>query len=213
MSANTPSAPIKLYRAALSGHAHRVELALSFLKLPYELIDVDLAKGEHKQPAFLAKNPFGQIPVIEDSGVTVYDSNAILVYLASRYGGDAWFPRDAIGAAQIQRWFSLAAGPIRYGPGEARLCAVFGAKSDPNHAKAIGTLLFGLLDAELEGKAFALGDLPSLADVAGYSYIAKAPEGGISLEPYPSIRAWLKRIEDLPGFVPFQPAGQMLPAR
>ena len=85
--------PIRLYRFALSGHAHRVQLMLSLLQLPCELVDVDLAAGEHKTPAFLALNAFGQVPVIEDGDFTLADSNAILVYLAldlRRSAGAGW---------------------------------------------------------------------------------------------------------------------------
>ena len=73
------SNPIKLYRHPLSGHCHRVELFLSLLELPYELVDVDLVNGEHKQPEFLGKNIFGQVPVIDDDGTLLSDSAAILV--------------------------------------------------------------------------------------------------------------------------------------
>lgn len=76
------SNPIKLYNFPKSGHAHRIELMLSLLNLPTELVFVDLAKGAHKQPDFLALNPFGQVPVIDDNGTVIADSNAILVYLA-----------------------------------------------------------------------------------------------------------------------------------
>ena len=77
---------IKLYNFPRSGHAHRIELMLSLLQLPTELIFVDLAKGAHKQADFLALNSFGQVPVIDDQGVVLADSNAILVYLAHKYG-------------------------------------------------------------------------------------------------------------------------------
>ena len=93
-----PTRPIKLYRFALSGHAHRAELFLSLLRLPFESIDVDLTKGEHKRPEFLAMNPFGQVPVIDDGGNIVADSNAILTYLALCYGDASWLPRDPLGA-------------------------------------------------------------------------------------------------------------------
>ena len=74
-------------------------------------------------------NPFGQVPVIDDGGTIVSDSNAILVYLATRYdGARAWLPRDPAGAAAVQRWLSVAAGPIAFGPAAARLITVFGAK-------------------------------------------------------------------------------------
>lgn len=121
------SQPIKLYRHPLSGHAHRVELMLSLLKLPYELVSVDLANGEHKSAEFLAINAFGQVPVIDDNGTFISDSNAILVYLTKRYGGDSWQPQDALAEARIQRWLSVAAGQVAYGPAAARLITVFGA--------------------------------------------------------------------------------------
>ena len=85
---------ITLYSFPLSGHAHRVTLLLSLLGLPYRRVDVDLRGGEHKQPPFLALNAFGQVPVLEDEGAVIADSNAILVYLAKRYQGQArWLPR------------------------------------------------------------------------------------------------------------------------
>ena len=107
----SPLRPIKVYSAALSGHAHRVRLFLSLLGLPFECIDIDLRQREQRAPGFLARNAFGQVPVIEDGDVT-------------------------------------------------------------------------------------------LADVANYTYVAHAPEGNVSLEAYPAVRAWLARIEALPGFLP-----------
>ena len=104
-----PAQPIRLYRHPLSGHAHRVELFLSLLGLPVELINVDLKSGAHKKPDFLVINPLGQIPVIEDGDVTLSDSNAILVYLATRFGDPGWLPRDAVGASTVQLYLSLAA--------------------------------------------------------------------------------------------------------
>ena len=199
-----PAQPVKLFRHALSGHSHRVELFLSLLNLPVELIDIDLLKGAHKEASFLERNPFGQVPVIEDGTVTLYDSNAILIYLAETYDDGRWLPRDPLGAARVQQWLSLASGQIAFGPAAARLVTVFGAKLDHDRTKTVANGLFGTLESILGTRKFAIGDTPTLADVAGYSYIAKAPEGGVSLEPYPNIRAWLKRIEALPGFVPFQ---------
>src|SRR4051794_26459122 len=96
-AAAPPVQPIRLYQHPVSGHAHRVELFLSLLGLPFEKINVDLFKGEQKAPAFVAKNPFGQVPVIEDGDVTLADSNAILVYLARRYDTSGrWLPDDAV---------------------------------------------------------------------------------------------------------------------
>ncbi len=192
----------KLYRHVLSGHAHRAELMLSLLGLEAELIDVDLAAGAHKQPEFLAKNVFGQVPVLEDGGITIADSNAILVYLATRYDkGRTWLPADAAAAAEVQRFLSVAAGQIAHGPAAARLVTVFGAGLD--HAKALETAhaLFLTLEIHLNGRDWLATDHATIADVAGYSYIAHAPEGNASLEAYPNLRAWLQRIEALPGFV------------
>jgi glutathione S-transferase len=194
--------PIKLFHYPLSGHVHRVELLLSLLGLPSELVFVDLAAGAHKQPEFLAINPFGQVPVIDDNGTLVSDSNAILVYLAQKYGNGDWLPSDPLGAAQVQRWLSVAAGQIASGPARARLITVFGAHYDAAETIANSHALLRVVEQELAGSLFLAGAQPTLADVAGYTYIAHAPEGNVSLADYPNVRAWLARIEALPGFVP-----------
>jgi len=197
-----PIAPIKLYRNVVSGHAHRAELFLSLLGLPYVPVDVDLRARQQKSPEFLKLNPFGQVPVIDDNGVVVSDSNAILVYLALRYGDEHWYPRDAVGAAQVQRWLSVAAGEIAFGPAVARLAKRFGAPVDVEAAARRAERLFAVMEQHLQASPFLAGEHISIADIAGYSYIARAPEGDISLEPYPALRAWLARIEALPRFVP-----------
>lgn len=197
--------PIRVYRHRLSGHCHRVELFLSLLGVPFEVQDIDLAAGAHKAPDFLARNPFGQVPVIEDDGVTLADSNAILVYLASRYDTtQRWLPRDPVAAAQVQQWLSVAAGALAAGPASARIAVVFGVKLDHERAKGLAGQLFTVLDAHLSGQPFLVGHAPTIADVALYAYTAHAPEGGVSLDAYPAIRTWLARIEALPGFVPMQ---------
>ncbi|WP_437672866.1 glutathione S-transferase family protein [Sorangium sp. So ce131] len=204
----SPASPIRLYRHPLSGHAHRVELFLSLLQLPYELIDVDLLKGAHKTPEFLRKNPFGQVPVIEDGDVTLADSNAILVYLAARYEtretAERWLPRDPVAAAEVQRWLSVAAGQLVSGPGIARLTKVIGLEADYERAVSTAAQLFAVLDQHLAARRFLVGDGPTIADVAMYTYTAHAPEGGVPLDPYGHVRAWLARVEDLPGFVPMK---------
>ena len=199
--------PIRLYSMTYSGHGHRVQLLLSLLGLPYEKIDVDPHGGVLRTPEFLTMNPFGQVPVIVDGDTILHDSNAILVYLAKTYGGPAWLPEDAEGSAFVQQWFSLAAGPIAFGPCAARRLRVYGEELIPmGHAVEISMKLFPVLESVLSGRMFAIGEHPSLADVAAYTYIAHAPEGGLSLEAYPAIRAWLERVEALPGFVPMPEA-------
>ncbi|MFJ4375281.1 glutathione S-transferase family protein [Pseudomonas japonica] len=192
---------IKLYRHPLSGHAHRIELQLALLGLPVELVFVDLANGAHKAPEFLALNPFGQIPVIDDNGTVIADSNAILVYLAKRYGNHQWLPEDPVGAARVQRWLSVAAGPVAYGPAAARLITVFNASFHADEVIARAHTLLQVMEGELADRPFLAGATATIADVANYSYIAHAPEGNVSLQAYPNVRAWLQRIEALPGFV------------
>jgi glutathione S-transferase len=194
--------PIRVHSFPISGHAHRVRLFLSLLRLPHEVVDVDLAGGAHKAPEFLAKNPFGQVPVIEDGGMVVADSNAILVYLALRYDPSGqWYPREPVAAAAVQRWLSIAAGELHAGPGAARLGVLFGSGQDLTPARTLAERLFTILDRQLADRRYLAGDAPTIADIALYSYTAHAPEGGVSLAPYSSLRAWLRRIEALPGFV------------
>jgi glutathione S-transferase len=192
---------IQLYRSAISGHCHRVELFLSLLGLPFEAIDIDLVRKEHKTPDFLAMNLLGQVPVLRDGELTLADSNAILVYLEARYAPGQWLPRDPVGAARVQRWLSLAAGPLAFGPAAARVVQLFKRPTDPKEAIERAEALFQFMEAELGQAPFLVGERATLADVAHYAYVARAPEGLVSLQPYPAIRAWLARIEALPGFV------------
>ncbi|MBP0492658.1 glutathione S-transferase family protein [Pararoseomonas indoligenes] len=192
---------MKLYSTGLSGHAHRARLFLSLLELPYELVEVDLASREQKAPAFLALNPFGQVPVLQDGTTVVPDSNAILVYLARKSGRTDWLPEDPAGAARVQRWLSVAAGQIAAGPAAARLITVFGAPYRPEEVIPRAHAILTLIEAELGSAEWIAADRATIADIALYSYIAAAPEGNVDLSPYPGIRAWLKRIEALSGFV------------
>lgn len=195
--------PIKLYHFPLSGHSHRAQLMLSLLGIDPQIEFVDLAKGAQNTPEYRAVNVFGQVPVIDDNGTIVADSTAILVYLAKKYDASGkWLPEDADGAAQVQRWLAVAAGQINNGPARARLITVFGAGFDPKDTIDRAHAVLKVIDQHLEGRDFLAADHATIADVAGYSYIAHAPEGNVSLEGYPNVRAWLARIEGLKGFVP-----------
>ncbi|MDG3084868.1 glutathione S-transferase [Vibrio hannami] len=199
---DSSNAPIRLYRNPKSGHCHRVELMLSLLDLPYETIDLDMTNGAHKAPEYLQINPFGQVPAIDDNGVVLSDSNAILIYLEKKYNdGYNWLPQDPFKAAEVQRWLSVAAGEIASGPCAVRLVKVFGAPLDYDAAKQKTVSLLALLEPHLGNQEYLTGEKITLADVAGYSYISHVPEGGVSLEPYPAIRAWLACIEAHPRFV------------
>ena len=194
---------MKLYHFPLSGHAHRAVLFLSLLGVDADLIEVDLANGGHKTPDFLKLNPFGQVPVLDDNGTVVSDSNAILVYTATKLGRRDWLPDDLVTVAKIQKWLSVAAGEIAYGPAAARLVTVFGADFRADEVIARAHRILRLINTELEGHRFIIGDRPTIADIALYSYIVSAPEGNVDLTPHPDVRHWLARIEALPGFVAF----------
>lgn len=206
MTATRPARPLKLHGFALSGHCHRVELFLRLLDLPFENVTVDLLRGEHKRPEFLALNAAGQVPVLDDDGQIVADSNAILVYLALRYGDASWLPRDPFGAAAVQRWLSAAAGPLAFGAAHSRVVQLFKLDEDAQPAIDRGHALCRLIEQTLPGEnaGWLVGTEPTIADLALYTYTAHAPEGKVALDDYPKLRAWLRRVEALPGFVPMK---------
>lgn len=195
---------MQLYYHPVSGHSHRAHLFLSLIGADFELIEVDLKGAEHKSEAFLKINPFGQIPVLVDGTAVIADSNAILIYLAKRFARTDWLPEDALSAARIQRWLSVAAGQVAFGPAAARLITLFNApfRAEEVISRAHGILK--LMDSELTSHAWIAGEKPTIADVALYSYVARAPEGRVDLSAYGKVRAWLQRVEALPNFVPFR---------
>jgi glutathione S-transferase len=195
---------MKLYYHPLSGHAHRARLFLSLLGIEHELVLVDLAQKEHKGADFLKLNPFGQVPVLDDGGTIICDSNAILVYLAKKAGRTDWLPEGPEGAAAVQRWLSVAAGQIAHGPAQARLINVFKAPYRPEEVIPRSHMILTQIESALEGWDWIAAVRATIADIALYSYVARAPEGDVDLQGYPKIRAWLERIEALPGFVAFQ---------
>lgn len=196
------TSPITFYRDVLSGHCHRVELLLSMLQLPFDAVDVDIGRGDLLRPEFIALNRFSQVPVIVDEGVAIADSNAILVYLARRYGDERWLPGDPHGAARVQRWLSAAAGPIAYGVARARMVSLFAAPFNAREAIAAGHKFLAVLEDEMVDRAFVAAEHATIADLACYSYVAHAPEGHVSLDVYPEVRRWIERVESLPHFVP-----------
>ena len=201
-AANKPASPIRVYSFLLSGHAHRVRLFLSLLGLPSETVDVDLAAGAQREPAFLALNPLGQVPVIDDGGTVIADSNAILVYSRSATATRTGCPDDPAGAAVVQRWLSYAAGPIASGPPPRALRDRVRRAARPGGRQAHGRQS-ARRDRRRAGRQAVCrrraADDRRCRRV--FVHCAHAPEGGVSLEPYPHVRAWLARIEALPGFV------------
>lgn len=196
---------IILHGTPLSGHTHRVALLLAMLGLPHRLAPAPA--DVRASAAFRALNPLGQVPVIEDGPIVLADSNAILVYLVRRYAPDShWLPDDPVAAAQVQRWLSIAAGEIMYGPATARLIALWAMPGVPSEAARIAGRLLPFMDAHLDGRQWLATSKPTIADLACYGYVAHAPEGGIDLAPWRNIDAWLRRVEALPGFIAIPPS-------
>ena len=194
---------LKLYYHPLSGHSHRVRLFLTLVNEPFELVGVDILRGEQKTNEFLKMNRFGQVPVLRDGDAVLADSNAILIYLAKKLGRHDWLPEDPMGAAAVQRWLSVAAGEVAYGVATARRIRISGPKPVPDEVLSRSYALLKVLDDELETRNWLAGASPTLADLAVYGYVARAPEGGIDLTVFPHVQSWLCRVESLPGFVPF----------
>ncbi|MFY0680394.1 MAG: glutathione S-transferase [Thalassovita sp.] len=192
---------VRIHSFPLSGHSHRVVLFANLAGINHDVINVDLANGAHKSAEFLALNPRGKVPVIQDGDTVVSDSNAILVYLARKYAPD-FLPSDPAQEAEVQKFLSLAAGELAYGPAGARLINVFNAPLPADFCQSVAAQFLEALNTHLEGRNFLVGEGPTIADVALYSYTAHAPEGGVSLEPYANVRRFLTTIEGLKGFVP-----------
>ena len=200
-----PTPEIVLHGTELSGHAHRVELLLRMLDLPFRFVPAPAAV--RSTPEFYELNPLRQIPVLQDGDLTLADSNAILVYLAKRYApGSRWLPEEPVAAAQVQRWLSIAAGQVMYGPATARMIVQFNFPGDLARAKQIAALLLRFMDEHLKTRKFLAAEHATIADLACYSYVAHAPEGGIPLDPYAAVLAWLGRVETLPHFKPIPPS-------
>lgn len=192
---------ITLHDMTLSGNCHKVRLLLNMLALPYQIQPVNLGGGEQHSPEYLQRNPFGQVPVLNGNGLTIRDSQAILVYLAKRYGGVPWWPDDAFGLAQITAWLSTAANEIANGPALLRVHHKFGRDIDLARAQQTADKVLGIIDRHLQSQDWLVGDTVSIADIAVYPYLALAPEGGIAIGEYANIIAWFQRIRALPGYV------------
>ena len=201
---------ITLYNMPLSGNCHKVRLMLSFLALPYQT--VNFSSGEQRSPDHLQRNPFGQVPVLDDDGLIIRDSQAILVYLAKRYGGESysgethseepWWLDDAYRLAQIAAWLSTAANEIANGPALLRAHHKFGRDIDISKTRQTADKVLGIIDRHLQSRDWLVSDSVSIADIAIYPYLALAPEGGIDIGAYPNIIDWFHRIRVLPGYVP-----------
>jgi glutathione S-transferase len=182
---------------------------MNMLELDYRKIGVEFFPGkEHKSDAFLALNPLGQLPVLDDDGFLLRDAQAILTYLAARYdAGGHWYPTgNPQLLAEINMWLAFADG-ITGTASAARLHDLLRYALDADQARAGAHALFRVLDEQLwfseqeEGGWICRGAHPTVADIACFPYAALSDEGGISLIDYPALRRWTDRVKRLPGFI------------
>ena len=191
---------IKLYGAPLSGNAYKVRLLLELLGLEFEETVVNLQTGENRTESFLALNPRGQIPTLIDGEVTVWDSQAILVYLARRYG-EAWLPGEPAAMAEVMQWLAVAENELLFGLARARAVRFFGRDFDLASCQAYGRAGLEVLEQRLAEHRWLAAGKPTIADIACMPYAALSHMGGIPLDDYPAVRAWIDRVHELPGFI------------
>ena len=196
---------ITLYEHEVSGNAYKVRLFLSLLGKPFDAVRVDLFKGEGQKPEYLAISAMGQVPALIDNGDALRDSQAILFYLARRYGEARWLPQDPLQQARTVAWLSLAANELANGPAALRVAAKFNRPLNIERATAVAKRAFDLMEKTLAAQRWLMpGEHPTIADVACFPYTALAHEGKFSLADYPALVAWCDRIRALPGFVPME---------
>lgn len=199
---------LKLYNYELSGNCYKVRLLLSFLKVHFQPVEVNFFPGkEHKSQWFIQTvNPLGQVPAIDDDGFVLWDAQAILVYLASRYDStQEWYPPSAEIRGKITSWFAVA-DEITRTASAARLHDAMGYPFDVGQCRAQAYSVFRyidehLADSELSGHEWLAGSSATIADIACFPYVALAKEGGISLDDFPALRRWVNRLRSLPRFI------------
>lgn len=195
---------MKLYFHPLSGNSRRVNLVATHLGIPLERVVIDLTKGEQKSEAHVARNPNGRVPVLEDDGLVLWESHAIMTYLADKTPGQTLLPTELRARADVNRWlfWSVAhlAPPLTTIVFEGFVKPLTGRTTDATEL-ARGTELFhanaAILDAHLAGKTWVSQDRLTLADYSLAAGFALAGPARIPLEPYANIRAWLGRVQEL----------------
>ncbi len=194
---------MKLYDYFASCNCYKVRLLLAQLGLRYERVPVDIFNGDTLTDEFGRMNPARTTPLLEtDDGRFLQESNAILLYLAH---GTSLLPDDPFELAQVLRWLIYEQTDVVPMIGGLRFRLLVGrlAPSDPDaiRRREGASEVLDLLDAHLAERQFFVGDRYSIADIAIYGYTHRAHEAGIDLEPYPSVRAWLSRVEEQPGYI------------
>jgi len=194
-------ATMKLYDLERSGNSYRVRLLLSLLGLEHQVVSVDLMKGENREPWFLKLNPRGQVPTLDDGGTVVWDSMAILVYLARKHGGEKWLPVDPAGMAEVMQWLAVMQNETLFGLAKSRVICVFKRPGNLEEAQTLGRKGLAVLEQRLAEHPWLALDRLTIADVGCFPYVALAREAEIPLDSYPSVCSWIERMKALPGFV------------
>lgn len=203
---------LKLYSYNESGNSYKVRLLAALLKVDLEIVELDYFSDEQHSEKFLKINPKGEVPALVDGDIILTDSAAILVYLAGKYSDkNTWWSEDLVEQAKIVDWLAFAASWVQYGVFTARAILSFkgpynglGLESTEQtlkEAKIRGHKSLAILDGVLKDREWLANNRPTIADIAVFVYVALAPMGDISLEPYPNVRAWIERIKDLPNFI------------
>jgi glutathione S-transferase len=193
---------IRLYDLDRSGNCYKVRLLLAQLGLEYQSIHTDSSIGETLTPEFKQLNPRGQIPVLIDGDEIIWDSMAILVYLARRYGHETWLPKDALGEARVMQWLAVSENELLYGLARARVSLLFGRPFDLAQCHRDAEPGVAAMAQRLADQDWLAAEHPTIADIACYPYVSLAGEADFSLAPYAPVRHWLQRIEALPMWVP-----------
>lgn len=191
----------KLYDLELSGNCYKVRLLCALIGVPLEIIPVDFLAGEHKKAPLIELNPYGEIPIFQDGNVLLRDSQAILIYIARKWGGEDWLPTSPEGLANVCQWLMTAENEIARGPNDARLHDKFGYELDAGLARKKSQRILELMEAHLSNQPWLALGRPTIADIACMPYVALGHEGGVRLDSYPAVRAWVGRIKDLPGYI------------
>jgi glutathione S-transferase len=194
---------MRLYDYAASANCFKVRLLLALLGREYERVPVDIFAGESTSEEHLARNPAGRTPVLElDTGETVAESNAILLFLGE---GTPFMPSEPIEGARVWQWLFFEQNAFEPNVGTARFWRLTGRAEQQPEVFALrvaaGEAALGALERGLEGKSFLVGDSPSVAEVSLYAYAHVAPDAGYDLAAFPATTAWLRAVEELPGFV------------
>jgi glutathione S-transferase len=200
---------ITLYDFEMSGNCYKVRLLLRLLDLPHQLHAIDFYPGrEHRSAWFLKLNPLGQLPVLTDEALTLCDSQAILVYLASRYDSSGrWYPRTPDLLGQITQWLLFADG-LGGVVSAARFCEGMFYPGDVAEYRARAHALLRILDRQLFFSERCAdgwvcdGTQPTIADLACFPFVILSEEAGILRRDYAALRRWGDRVRELPHFIP-----------